>query len=427
MTTSTGELSSRPAAAAYLTRVCFKLGPPQLIGAELEWFTADVRAPSGADPVICSHLSATTRRPDLELLATALGSHAPTTIAPDSPALPLSSGSIVTVEPGGQIELSSRPFADAATLRAALAADEHQLRGLLAAHGIVMIAGAADGFRPPHRLLSNERYAAMEASYSRGGVLGRLMMCNTAAVQVAVDAGATVAHAMWRFGLLHAIGPALIAAFANSPRLHGVDDESWASQRMRTWLGTDRSRVPPHGQTVDDYTEWVLDVPLLCVRCADGSLWSPPAGTTVTDWIDGHLDERVGRRPTAADLDYHVSTVFPMVRPKGYLEVRYLDGQPPGMWGVPISAVAALLSTDEVGAAAMDIVADTVDAWHTASVAGLRDPQLRVAASHLLTLAADATDSPTARNELGVAAARCARGHTPADEATITDPAGKDA
>ncbi len=400
-TTPTG-ITSRPAAAAHLTRVCFKLGPPRLVGAELEWFTrtTETHDPSG--------------RPDVPRLAAALGDHAPRTISPASPARPLTSGSVVSVEPGGQIELSSTPFDSVAALSDALASDERELRRLLAAQDIRVIAGAGDAGRAPHRILTSDRYRSMESTFARRGIWGSLMMCNTAAVQVALDAGVDADHAVSRWTRLHTIGPAMTAAFACSPRLHGADDEHWASQRMRAWLGTDRTRIPPHAQTIEDYADWVLSVPLLCVRSADGSWFAPAPDATFADWMDGHLDDAVGRRPDADDLAYHVTTVFPMVRPQGYLEVRYLDGQPDGLWRVPIAAVAALMSDDAVGAEVDAIAGPTADAWMRGARGGLADPELRSTAARLLTLAADVTPPGIDRDLVGAAAARCARGEPPA-------------
>lgn len=401
-TAPTTAITSRPAAAAHLTRVCFKLGPPRLVGAELEWFTrtTDPHDPSG--------------RPDVPRLAAALGDHAPRTISPDSPVRPLTSGSLVSVEPGGQIELSSIPFDSVDALCRALAADERELRGMLGAQGIQVIAGAGDATRAPHRILTSDRYRSMEAAFARRGIFGSLMMCNTAAVQVALDAGVDPDHAVTRWTRLHTIGPAMTAAFACSPRLHGADDERWASQRMRAWLGTDRTRIPPHAQTIEDYADWVLSVPLLCVRCADGSWYAPPPEATFADWMSGHLDDAVGRRPDAGDLAYHVTTVFPMVRPQGYLEVRYLDGQPEGLWRVPIAAVAALMADDAVGAEVDAIAGPTADAWMRGAQCGLADPELRSTAARLLTLAADVTPSGPDRDLLAAAAARCGRGEPPA-------------
>ncbi|MGZ8177864.1 ergothioneine biosynthesis glutamate--cysteine ligase EgtA [Williamsia sp. SKLECPSW1] len=416
MTTSTSSaITSRPAAAAHLTRVCFKLGPPRLVGAELEWFTRTTDHPNTSDP---QHPG----RPDVPRLAAALGDHAPRTISPDSPALPLGSGSLVSVEPGGQIELSSTPFDRVEDLYEALASDERDLRGMLAAAGIRVVAGAGDATRPPNRILRSERYRSMEAAFALRGIFGSLMMCNTAAVQVALDAGVDADHAVGRWTRLHTIGPALTAAFANSPRLHGADDEPWASQRMRAWLGTDRTRIPPHAQTVEDYADWVLSVPLLCVRCADGSWFAPPPGATFADWMDGALDEEVGRRPDADDLAYHVTTVFPMVRPQGYLEVRYLDGQPENLWRVPIAAVTALMSDDTVGAEADAIAGPTADAWVRGARSGLADAELASTASRLLALAADVTPRGIDRDLLGAASARCARREPPAAAQTSTTP-----
>jgi len=409
MTTTSGEITSRPAAAAHLTRVCFKLGPPRLVGAELEWFTRTTDQHDSPG------------RPDVPRLAAALGDHAPRTIAPDSPVRPLHSGSIVSVEPGGQVELSSLPFDSVDTLCDALAADERELRDLLAPAGIRVVAGAGDATRAPHRILASDRYRSMETAFARRGIFGSLMMCNTAAVQVALDAGVDADHAVTRWTRLHTIGPAMTAAFACSPRLHGADDERWASQRMRAWLGTDRTRIPPHAQTIEDYSDWVLSVPLLCVRCADGTWFAPPADATFADWMDGHLDDEVGRRPDAGDLAYHVTTVFPMVRPQGYLEVRYLDGQPENLWRVPIAAVAALMSDDAVGAEADAIAGPTGDAWVCGARRGLADPELRSTAAALLTLAADVTPAGIDRDLLAAAAARCARGEPPTAAEPLTD------
>ncbi len=204
---STG-FTSRPAAESYVGGVCFKLGPPRLIGAELEWLT--------------HHARSSPDRPDLASIAAALGPHAPKSVAPDSPARPLPAGSLVTVEPGGQIELSSAPHDSAVALCAALAADEGTLRALLARRSITAHAHAADSRRTARRLLELPRYRAMEERFEEIGPFGKLMMCNTAAVQVSVDAGADVADVARRWNLLQAVGPALIAAFACSPRLRGV-------------------------------------------------------------------------------------------------------------------------------------------------------------------------------------------------------------
>ncbi|WP_084505509.1 ergothioneine biosynthesis glutamate--cysteine ligase EgtA [Nocardia harenae] len=406
------DLSSRAAAEAYVGGVCFKLGPPALIGAELEWLTVQGEA---------SAYSTDAPRPALDDLAGALGPHAPRSLAPGSPELPLPGGSRITVEPGGQIELSSSPYPDARALSAALRADAAVLRDLLATRGIRTVSLAADASRPPRRLLELPRYLAMERHFAGIGPFGTLMMCNTAAGQVSVDAGADPAEVAARWHLLHVAGPALVAAFACSPRLRGAPGGVWASQRMRTWLRLDHSRTRPPAERWADpiagYASWALDVPLLCVRpCGqdpDAPKWTAPPGATFADWLSGALDDEIGRRPARADLDYHLTTLFPPVRASGYLEVRYLDAQPGDTWSTPVHVIEALLSTPAVVAEATALAAPTAGRWQEAAHAGLADPELRACAEALLRLAA-AHSAQAA--EIESAAERCRAGRTPHDD-----------
>ncbi|MCX4096208.1 ergothioneine biosynthesis glutamate--cysteine ligase EgtA [Nocardia sp. alder85J] len=399
------DISSRAAAEAYVGGVCFKQGPPALVGAELEWVTAlgDPSAP----------------RPQPDLMATALGPYAPSSIAPQSPALPLPGGSRVTLEPGGQVELSSAPFADPAELCERLRSDTRLLQELLEPHSVRMYAVAADAVREPQRVLRLPRYAAMERTFAGLGPFGALMMCNTAAAQVSVDAGADQAEVTARWNALYAIGPALLAAFACSPTLSGAPEGSWASQRMRAWLRLDNARVRPPvphwSEPAVEYARWALDVPLLCVRRAGDAEcdWAAPPGATFADWLCGALDDEIGRRPDREDLDYHLTTLFPLVRASGHLEVRYLDAQPGDGWTVPVHAVTALLATPATVAEATRLAAATADRWLEAARVGLADPEIRTAAVELLTLAAETATTAEARTELHAAARRCAHRRNP--------------
>ncbi|WP_327093768.1 ergothioneine biosynthesis glutamate--cysteine ligase EgtA [Nocardia vinacea] len=414
-----GELSSRAAAEAYLEKICFKLGPPTLIGAELEWLTVQGECSSSGPSAA--------PRPQLAAFADALGPYAPRSIAPDSPALPLPGGSRVTIEPGGQIELSSAPFAAAAQLCEGLHADARMLRDLLGSRSIRTVSAAADADRRPKRVLRLPRYRAMEESFSGIGPFGKLMMCNTAATQVSVDAGADRDEVTARWNALYTIGPALLAAFACSPELHGAPVGVWASQRMRTWLRLDHARTRPAVEAWPDpiagYARWALDVPLLCVRRPDGVSgnggdigWSAPPEATFADWLSGALDDEIGRRPDVGDLDYHLTTLFPPVRASGHLEVRYLDAQPDNDWTVPIHVFDALLSTPAVVAEATALAAPLAGRWLDAARCGLVDPEIRGVAVELLILAAAHAASPAAAREIESAAERCRSGRTPTDE-----------
>ncbi|MFB8006445.1 ergothioneine biosynthesis glutamate--cysteine ligase EgtA [Nocardia sp. NPDC056000] len=420
--------STRAAAEAYVGKVCFKQGPPALIGAELEWLTAQGE-PSASAP-----------RPRLTAIADALGPYAPQSISPDSPAHPLPGGSRVTIEPGGQIELSSAPFGTAAELCERLRTDTVRLRELLASHGIHTFSASADPARDPQRLLQLPRYRAMERTFAGIGPFGALMMCNTAATQVSVDAGADPADITARVTALYAIGPALLAAFACSPTLSGAPPGAWASQRMRTWLRLDhlRTRPPVHHWTdpVAGYARWALDVPLLCIRPTNPddaanpvnagggdpvtADWSAPPGATFADWLCGALDEEIGRRPDHTDLDYHLTTVFPQVRASGHLEVRYLDAQPGDTWTVPVHAIDALVSSPTVVAEATALAASTADLWSEAARYGLADLEIRATAVALLELATAHAATPAAAAELAAAAERCRLGHAPTADPTGT-------
>lgn len=391
------ELSTRPAAETYVASVCFKLGPPQLIGAELEWLTH----------------TGDGERPSLEHLASVLGEYAPRSIAPDSPALTLPGGSAVTVEPGGQIELSSSPHASVSELQDALDSDARFVGTLMASGGVGMTSSPADAHRDAERLLVLPRYCAMENRFTTIGPFGKLMMCNTAAAQVSVDAGTDRADVTSRWQMLEAIGPAFVAAFACSPQLKGAPSGEWASQRMRTWLELDSSRteVPSAGDPISDYARWAVDVPLLCIRGTSEN-WDAPADMSFADWI---ADEGpIGRRPTVADLDYHLTTLFPHVRACGHLEIRYLDAQPDGQWVVPAAAFDALLSSRSVTDSAFDRAQSTAGRWIDGARSGLADAAFRVAAEDLLQLAAKNSD--THADILFAAAERCRRGESPSSE-----------
>lgn len=400
-----GAFTTRAAAEAYVGGVCFKLGPPRLIGAELEWFTEWGDGERSG------------RRVDLSTLAAALGPHAPKSIAPASPARSLPRGGRITLEPGGQIEISSLPFYSAEQLCGCLDEDARALRLLLDAKSIRAVSAAADAYRRPERLLTLPRYHAMESVFAHNGPFGKLMMCNTAATQVSVDAGADRAEVAARWSALYAIGPALLAAFACSPRLRGAPPGAWASQRMRAWFQLDLDRtvvsVGALADPIAGYAGWAVGVPLLCVRREDGGGWAAPRGATFADWVAGRLDDQIGRRPDRSDLDYHLTTVFPPVRASGYLEVRYLDAQPRDRWDVPINAVGALMSSPQAITEATRIGGVVAERWTGAAQLGLRDPDIRTAASDLLALAAAHADSPSARLGLDIASDRCLRGEAP--------------
>ncbi|RZT86266.1 glutamate--cysteine ligase [Pseudonocardia sediminis] len=373
-----GVLRSRAEAEAYVASVCFKHGPPRLVGVELEWMLYRPETPDA--PV------------DVDTLRAALGPHAPKSLDPSSPALPLPGGCDVTVEPGGQIEIAGPPLPDLGSLLRDVTRDADRLHALLAAKGLRPHARAADPVRPARRLLDLPRYRAMECAFDRVGPHGRSGMCSTSSVQVCLDAG-TVESAPQRWDALHALGPVLVAAFANSPVLHGRVT-GWKSSRMASWLSLDPLRTAPPPVSDDPARTWaerVVSTPLLCVR-SEGS-WEVPPQVTFADWIDGagrgRFDGVLSRPPTTTDLDYHVSTMFPPVRPHGHLEVRYVDGQDGRDWALPTALLLALTSDSGALDRAREACEPVRDHWVTASRDALADPALARAAATVFTLACE--------------------------------------
>lgn len=368
-------------ALEHVHAICFKTGPPRQVGVELEWTLQHAGRPHW--PL------------DLDLLRTALGDHAPPTLDPTSPHTPLPGGAEVTVEPGGQVEISTLPHDSLAELHATTGADLAYLADLLAQQDLTLGPHGIDAHRPPRRLLHTPRYDAMAARFAQVGPFGQVMMCGTAATQVCLDAGEPD-RLVHRWAALHALGPPLLALFANSSR-HAGRGTGWASARMRAWLETDPARTRPVGPATEPAAAWAryaLAAPLLCVRRREGT-WYPPRGLTFTDWIAG----RISPPPTVSDLEYHLGTLFPPVRPRGYVEVRYLDAQPPADWFAPVAVVAALLGDDATTDAARGMAAPVADAWVTAAREGLSAPALRTVATGLADLACRALD----RTDLTVA------------------------
>ncbi|MFG2043255.1 ergothioneine biosynthesis glutamate--cysteine ligase EgtA [Dactylosporangium sp. NPDC048998] len=363
-------------AEGYIASICFKTGPPAAVGVELE-FTVHERD----DP------SATL---DRDRLCQALGDHAPATLRADSPALPLRHGGSVTLEPGGQVEISSRPHASLADLHAAVGAEIEQLTAMFAGAGLILGETGVDPHRTPRRLLSTPRYDAMEAAFDRRGMSGKIMMCSTAGLQVCLDSGPAPELAV-RWAAVHAVGPPLLALFANSGRFAGRDT-GWASARQRAWRGIDPSRTRQVRTGADPAAAWAryaLDAALLCVRRPDGA-WDTPAGVTFADWIRGAL----GPRPTYADLDYHLSTLFPPVRPRGYLEIRYLDTQPGRGWFAPVALLHALLADLATVTRVLELCAAAAGRWVQAARDGMADPILAGAARAVREIALERLDLP---------------------------------
>jgi glutamate--cysteine ligase len=385
------QLYDDDAVHGYVARVCFKKGPPHHVGAELEWLVAPT-----ADPA---------RHVPLETLADLLR---------DAEALP--AGSRATLEPGGQVELSSPVADDLDTCWRNLELDAAQLDRLLAARNLTVLPAALD-HQPPHRVLHTPRYDAMQAYFNRRGSTGLVMMTSTASVQVNLDAGRDSSDVARRWALLHALGPALVAAFANSPT-HRGRPTGWKSTRQRIWqrLDPDRTRPPTGVDPVTALAQYALAAPVM-LRRRPGR-WQVGTGFTFRDWLTGAAGSD---RPTEDDLAYHLSTLFPPVRPRGWLEVRYVDAQPPGLWPVPLAVITALLNDPYAADQAAAATEPVRDRWSDAARVGLTDPALARAAADCFAVALAALSRLSADPALTALVEHfhqtyLARGRCPADD-----------
>ncbi|WP_020576586.1 ergothioneine biosynthesis glutamate--cysteine ligase EgtA [Actinopolymorpha alba] len=355
----TTRVGSCQAVHTYVGTICFKTGPPQTVGAELEWLVASATDARATVPI---HL--------LKALLDEAG--------------PPPGGSAITFEPGGQLELSSPPASGVAACWQDLLCDLHHVERVLAGAGVVLLPTAIDPYRPPRRQLTHPRYKAMETYFDRRGPDGRIMMCSTAAVQVNLDAGSDPVDVARRWHILNAVGPTLVAAFANSP-LHAGRRTGWKSTRQAVWQRIDprRTRRPAGSEPMTAWAEYALDAPVM-VRRSASQRWLADPGMTFREWLDGD------GRPTLDDLAYHLSTLFPPVRPRGWFEVRYVDAQSTTNWPVPVAVLTALVDDVQAGDRALAATESVADAWLDAARHGLDHPGLARAAVHCFDAALDA-------------------------------------
>jgi len=253
-----------------------------------------------------------------------------------------------TFEPGGQLELSPPPRPSTAALVRDLGRLLQRATGIAAARGVRL---EAVGLNPYHSTaevplrLRTPRYLAMQAVFDEVGRDGRRMMRLTASLQISIDLlPGRAGREQWLVANL--AGPALTAAFANSGRAEGRPT-GLAGARTRIWQNADLRRTGYDGRQLDladpvgAYAAFAAAAPRLPV-------------------------------PEAASPAYHLSTLFPPVRPRGgYLEVRYLDAQPFWRIGEAVTTVATLLYDAQARHDALDLLlpraGDLQRAWTEAA------------------------------------------------------------
>ena len=315
-------------------------------------------------------------------------------------------GGAISLEPGGQFELSGAQAGDIHALCAEL--DAH-LEAAHAAAGPLGIGFLSLGMSPKWTLgqtprMPKSRYRIMTDYMPKVGRRGLDMMYRTATAQANLDYSSEADMvAKMRVGL--ALQPVMTALFANSPFTEGKPN-GMLSARSEIWRHTDADRTGmlpfafEPGMGFERYVDFALDVPMYFVK--RGDLYHDVAGASFRDLMAGRLAALPGERATISDWANHLSTIFPEVRLKRYLEMRGADVGPPSR----IIAQSALMVGLYYDDAALDGALQLIGGWSAQARQVLRDeaPRLGFAAE-----IAGRTTREIARDMLALARAGLAR------------------
>ncbi|MGH7719067.1 MAG: glutamate-cysteine ligase family protein, partial [Gemmatimonadaceae bacterium] len=260
------------------------------------------------------------------------------------PSFRLPCGGSITFEPGGQIEYGSPPCNSASQLLHRLREVIEPLREEALKEGITLLAAGIDPVNELERVplrLGGERYVAMDRYLGSIGPAGQRMMRQTASIQVNLDLGD---EAMLRWRVLNRAAPFVTAAFANSP-WYGGRATGYQSWRAECWRRLDERRTgifPGDGDAVSEYLRFAMRAPAMMMP-RDGR------------YLPFECFVRSGAASFSA-WRTHLSTLFPEVRPRGYLEVRSCDSIPPEWHAAPIALLAGITYDAEALRTAAEIL-----------------------------------------------------------------------
>ncbi|QGM47022.1 glutamate--cysteine ligase [Methylocystis heyeri] len=281
-------------------------------------------------------------------------------------------GGAISLEPGGQFELSGAPLTDVHATKAECDAHFEALRPIAGSLGIrfLDLATSPKWSRAQTPVMPKQRYGIMSAYMPKVGGHGLDMMFRTATIQVNLDfTGESDMVRKLRVGL--ALQPIVTALFANSPFIDGKP-AGVMSKRSQIWLDTDAARTGmlpfafEEGMGFERYVDYALDVPMYFVK--RGEVYHDVAGASFRDLLEGRLARLPGERATISDWANHLSTIFPEVRLKTYLEMRGADAGP----RTHITALPALFAGLFYDAVALDAASELIKDWSAEDRANLR-------------------------------------------------------
>ncbi len=334
---------------------------PRAVGVEIELIPVYTKTrrpalPRGAGPTTADIISRVGQRHDW----------AEEALEGDPPSWELPDGTRISFEPGGQIEISSTPHATASSVIQSTQALISILQAEMAPDGIELVARGVDPYNDINAVplqLHRDRYERMTGYFESVGPSGVRMMRQTAALQINLERGE---DPQFRWRLLNDLAPIVTALFANSHDYAGKSTE-WASYRSHLWRTLDPSRTgiiyaePGHA-------EKYLNFALNAFAMHSGGNGQPYR--TFRDW----MHEPEVDRP---EWLFHLSTLFPEVRPKEYFELRSADTIEPGLLFAPVVFVTGLVYDQKSSVIATEIVGlPDSDLLLRAGNRGLKDPEL---------------------------------------------------
>ena len=281
-------------------------------------------------------------------------------------------GANVSLEPGGQFELSGAPLE---TMHDICCETSQHLKETRAVAEPLGIGFLGLGFSPIWRqgevpVMPKGRYRIMREYMPKVGSLGLDMMFRTCTVQANLDFGSE-ADMVKKFRVSLALQPVATALFANSPFTEGRPN-GWRSARAAVWTDTDADRtglldfVFKDGFGFETYAQYAVDVPMYFIK-REGR-YVDLSGRSFRRFMAGELAERPGERPTLKDWGDHLTTLFPEVRLQSYLEMRGADSAPQS----GLCALPALWTGILYDDAALDAAWDLCKAWTTDERTALR-------------------------------------------------------
>jgi glutamate--cysteine ligase len=332
-------------------------------------------------------------------------------------------GGAISLEPGGQFELSGAPVETLHQTAAELAEHLADVKAVAEPHGIgfVSLGHSPLWTRAQTPVMPKGRYKIMANYMPKVGTRGLDMMFRTCTVQVNLDF-ATEADMIRKLRVSLALQPLATALFASSPFTEGQLN-GFQSMRSEIWRDTDNARsgmIPfafDEGMSYEAYVDWALDVPMYFVK--RGATYHDVAGASFRDLLAGTLSQLPGERATISDWANHLSTLFPEVRLKRFLEMRGADaGSPEMLNALPAFWVGLLYDQS-----ALDAAWDLVKGWTDEERQALRDavPKVGLSATIAGRKLRDLAREVLALSRAGLVR-RARRNGAGADESAFLDP-----